>query len=105
LGYELWRDARFQIGLAGRYETAKCDSFNNVISANFESYFIGPHVGWQPDDGTLINLWVGYASGDYNANIGPSETTLESDRFFHDANATRRFKSGAFSIFQRFGVF
>lgn len=105
LGMDVWRNDTVQIGLAGGFETARADSFNSTVSADVDSIFIGPYLGWTPDDYTLVDVWLGYANRDFSNNIGAFGSSFDADRFFVDANITRRIPSGNFSIFPKLGVF
>lgn len=104
-GAELWRNGSVQIGFAGGFETADTDSFDKTVSADANSYFIGPYLGWRPDAYTLVDVWLGYANRKFNNEIATYSSSFDGDRFFIDANVTRRINSGNYSIFPKLGVF
>ena len=105
LGLEVWRDRTFQFGIAGGIDAAQADAFGDFVSSGVDSYFIGPYLGWQPDKDSLIDVWFGYAKRDYSNSVGPLDSSFDADRFFIDANVTRKIQRGSYSIFPTLGVF
>lgn len=104
-GHEVWRDEIWQVGVAGGFDAAKADAFDNFVSSNVDSYFIGPYLGWKPNEDTLLDIWLGYANRDYTNSIGPYDSSFDADRFFVDANVTRHVQVGAYSVLPKIGVF
>ncbi|MTH98755.1 autotransporter outer membrane beta-barrel domain-containing protein [Roseibium sp. RKSG952] len=105
VGADLWQSGAVKVGFAGGFESTDTDSFNNTVSADANSYFIGPYLGWRPDEYTLVDIWLGYANRKFKNGIAAYRSSFDADRFFVDANITRRINSGNYSIFPKLGIF
>ncbi len=104
-GLDVWSDDVLQVGIAAGLDAANSNSFNNTVSADINSYFVGPYLGWRPDNSTLVDVWLGYANREVTNRIGTFGSSFDADRFFVDANLTRRLNRGNLSIFPKLGVF
>jgi outer membrane autotransporter protein len=105
LGFDIVQRPDLIVGVAGGWENAGSDAFDNQVNTDINGLFIGPFVAWKPNPNIVLDLWGGYAQDNVDSNIAGLQGSYDVNRFFVSANATGRWFWGETEIRPKLELF